>query len=155
MQTKDDISYGVIPLIKEGDTWLVFLINQFGHAGDVYWTFPKGHPEEGEIPEESALRELREETAITLKLVQPSKWYEQLYVFPYKEFLINKKVLYLIGEAVSKDYAIQEDEVKEAGWFSFEDAREKLTHEVAKNLLDTVLKDIEIGLLNSPQKSIS
>ena len=142
MQTKEDISYGIIPLINDGGVWYVFLIYQFGHSGDVYWTFPKGHPEEGESPEEVALREMQEETGIQLESFDATKIYQQEYSFPCEDFLINKKVLYFQGIATSKEYKIQEDEVKEAGWYSFADATKKLTHSQAKDMLKKVEEDI-------------
>lgn len=143
MQIKEDISYGVIPLIKDGAQWEVFLIHQFGRTGDVYWTFPKGHPEGEESPKEAALRELQEETSIGLSSLDIDDVYEQEYTFPCDGYLVNKKVVYYLGRAGSKTYAIQEDEVKEAGWFTFEAALERLTHERAKDMLRKIQRDIE------------
>jgi len=35
------------------------------HFDGYYWTFPKGHPEDGELPIETAVRETLEETGVT------------------------------------------------------------------------------------------
>ena len=37
------------------------------------WGFPKGHLEDGERPEEAALREVREETCLEIEIVKPIK----------------------------------------------------------------------------------
>jgi len=144
MQTKDDISYGVIPLIYEEGIWRVFLIHQYGHAGDVYWTFPKGHKEEGESDEEAALRELKEETNLQVEPLDTSKVYEQEYTFPYKDYVINKKVVYYRGIAKWREYMIQKDEVESAGWFTFKQAQEKVTHEKARLLLAQIEADLAV-----------
>lgn len=144
MQTKDDISYGVIPLFYEAGVWYVFLIHQYGHAGDVYWTFPKGHGEEGESVEESARRELKEETNLEVGELDTSKVYTQEYSFPYKDITVNKKVLYYKGIVTSKEYLIQEDEVQDAGWFTFEEASKKVTHDRARALLAEIEGDISV-----------
>ena len=48
-------SYGIIPFREEGD----ILIIQDNHNN---WGFPKGHPNSGEAPQDTAKRELKEET---------------------------------------------------------------------------------------------
>jgi len=143
MEIKDDISYGVIPLIREDGIWKVFLINQISRGGDEYWTFPKGHQEIGESPEETALRELTEETNIVLENLDTSVTYEQAYSFSCDDSVINKRALYFLGTASSKNYTVQESEVREAGWYSFEDALERLTYDKAKIMLKSVEKDLQ------------
>ena len=142
METMKDSSYGVIPVLQEGAQWKVFLIHQYGSAGDVYWTFPKGHKEEGETQEEAALRELLEETGITPDEVVTTKEYVQAYTFKYEDMLIEKQVIYYLGIVKEPTFTIQEDEVKDAGWFSFEEASAKLSFEHAR----TMLKDVESDL---------
>jgi 8-oxo-dGTP pyrophosphatase MutT (NUDIX family) len=143
MQTKEDISYGVVPLIQTEDgEWNVFLIHQYGHAGDIYWTFPKGHPEEGETGEEAGRRELFEETGITLLSLDVSKPHTQTYNFPYEDTLIKKTVVYYVGIAQSPQYIIQEDEVQDAGWYSFTEAQERLTHDRAKEMLREIVATV-------------
>jgi bis(5'-nucleosidyl)-tetraphosphatase len=139
----NDYSYGVIPLIRENGEWKIFLINQYGRTGDVYWTFPKGHAEEGESPLQAAVRELFEESGITVNIEDGSKTYTYKYVFKYENTLIHKTVVYYLGVASSNTFRIQEDEVKEAGWFAPEEALEKLTFEPAKAMLACVLESLE------------
>ena len=40
------------------------------HYGGYVWTFPKGHPDPGEPPEEAARREVFEETGVTATIVR-------------------------------------------------------------------------------------
>jgi 8-oxo-dGTP pyrophosphatase MutT (NUDIX family) len=40
-----------------------------GHFGGYVWTWPKGTPDKGETPEQTALREVREETGVRGKIV--------------------------------------------------------------------------------------
>jgi 8-oxo-dGTP pyrophosphatase MutT (NUDIX family) len=47
----------------------VLLREPSGHFDGYVWTFPKGRPEKGESPEQTALREVREETGIVAKIV--------------------------------------------------------------------------------------
>lgn len=54
---KDFAAGGVVS--REGKLLLVKVKNLLG---EVRWTFPKGHPEQGETPLEAALREVEEET---------------------------------------------------------------------------------------------
>jgi len=137
MEIKQDYSCGVIPVIKTDQGWNVFLIYQYGSSGDVFWTFPKGHLEAGESPLEAATRELLEETGIVATLREDIA-FEQAYTFLYEGCQIEKKVTYYLGIASSTSFSIQEDEVQEAGWFSFEEAAQKLTHDSAKEILQSV-----------------
>ena len=58
-------SCGVIPFRRNGETKEYLLILQSNDC----WSFPKGHMEPGEQEEETALRELLEETGLRAKLI--------------------------------------------------------------------------------------
>lgn len=107
----------------------------------MYWTFPKGHPEKGETPEESARRELHEETGIALKSLDVKNPYTQTYSFRHEETMVHKTVVYYVGEAQGELFTIQEDEVKEAKWLSCEEALDCLSYEPAKIMFRQVMDD--------------
>lgn len=141
-QTKQDISFGVIPARKAGKVWQVLLIHQFTHSGDAYWTFPKGHPEANESEEETARRELKEETGVTTVKLYPKHRYTNQYTFRHGEHLIEKTVVYFLGVVGGGDLKINQTEIDEAGWYPLEVARKKLSHDIAKNILDSATNDL-------------
>ena len=144
MKTKQDTSYGVIPYIKENNELKFFLIHQYSPLRkDTYWVFPKGHPEEGETGEDTARRELEEETQIKLESLDAEHTFKIEYNFVHENVRIEKSVIFFLGLATSKDYVLEEREVKDAGWYTYKEAREKITFENTKKLLDEVIKYLE------------
>jgi len=138
MKTKDDFSCGVVP-VKEIDGMMnVFLIHQISWRGDAYWTLPKGHPEGNETPEEAARRELYEETGLHLAELDTMRTFDQAYTFVHEGVRIEKKVSYFIGHISHEDFVTQDAEVKDAGWFTFAQAKEKVTHDITRQLLGEV-----------------
>ncbi len=55
----DTLSAGVIVVRRHLSDWLFLMLEAYG-----YWDFPKGIVEEGEIPIDTAIREVEEETTI-------------------------------------------------------------------------------------------
>jgi 8-oxo-dGTP pyrophosphatase MutT (NUDIX family) len=146
MTIKKDYSYGVIPVIKEDGYWKVFILNQISYRSktDIYWTFPKGHPESGETKEQTALRELQEEAGIVLEHIDTTCTFDQIYTFSHQGQKIEKCVSYYLGYAKNKEFTIQPEEVKEGKWCSFSEAKEQLSHGIAKKLLDEVQNHLTI-----------
>lgn len=127
-------SYGVIPLKKEGSEWKVLLVQ---HRNGGHWGFPKGKSEHGETPQESALRELNEETGL--------RGVRQLYKYPIVERYIPKrargyiykKVTYYLYE-VEGELALQEAEISDARFLSLEEAEQLATFKQAKRVIKRV-----------------
>ncbi|MCB9815223.1 NUDIX domain-containing protein [Candidatus Nomurabacteria bacterium] len=135
MQSKDDTSYGVIPIMRVGHEWKVFLIHQFSRIGDnTYWILPKGHPVANETAQETAVRELKEETGMTPEKLIEYPTFKLKYKFMYEGVQINKSVIYYVGIIKGGEYVLQEDEVVEAGWYSLEEASLKLDYNNAKKM---------------------
>ena len=129
-------AFGIIPFYRDIDGLKVFLIHMYGSGGDMLWTFPKGRPDPNETPLETAKRECVEESGIT-----PSQLIEEFpvstsYTFERRGEQVEKTSMYYIGLVDSPLFKIQPEEVKEAGWFTIDAARERITFPDYKILLD-------------------
>lgn len=142
MPKVNDISYGIIPVRPASRGFEVLLIHQISNErGDTYWIMPKGHPEKGETPLQAATRELFEETGLQTQHVNDGFPITLKYTFWYGDDHIYKTVTFFVGhiEQDSK-LSINKREVKEAAWFSFDEAKKKITHANARRVLEKAEK---------------
>lgn len=135
-------------MLLTGADYLVLLVNQREtkqslSSDQEYWTFAKGTPENGETPIDTAIRETREEVGIVFQEVQKEPTFTSAYRFEQEGKEFDKKVTYFLGFADDSTFSIQEKEIKEAKWFSIEDARAQLTFEHSRLLLDEVSSYLE------------
>jgi len=103
-------------------------------AKSEYWDLPKGHVEEGETEEETAIREVREETG--LEAVRIFEGFRETihYWFRAEGKTISKTVVFYLAQTDEKDIKIS-DEHLGYQWLPYEKALDRLTHENAKLLL--------------------
>ncbi len=130
-------SYGIIPLQKKDDRWIVLLIQ---HVGG-HWAFPKGHPEENETPQQTAERELAEETGLSIVRFMPVPSMKEHYQFLHENSLVDKTVVYFLAEVAGK-VVLQEREIAQCKWVPVEKASQYVTFEQVKKLcsnLETML----------------
>lgn len=99
--------------------------------GDV--GFPKGHMETGESEFETAIRELKEETGVEVKIISDFR-YQIEYPLPRVPNAIKQSV-YFLGKCTSDKIVCQETEVAWAGFVSYEKALEMLTFDETKRML--------------------
>jgi 8-oxo-dGTP diphosphatase len=93
------------------------------------WQLPKGHIEQGETPEEAAIREVREETGVTGEILAPLPPVEYWYLEKGRR-RVHKIVEYYLLSYVSGDNAnFDAREVSGADWFSWEEGIARLTFE--------------------------
>lgn len=71
-------SFGIIPLRKNNNQWQLFMVQMKSGL----WGFPKGHAERGESPQQTAERELHEETGLTVTEYLPSPALTEEYISP-------------------------------------------------------------------------
>lgn len=101
------------------------------------WGFPKGHVEEGETEEQTAIREVKEETNIEVEVDSHKR-----YVMHYKTDRGNQKeVVLFMGKKVGGFLRLQPEEIIEAGWFEFKDALKIISYENTRELFKQVLKE--------------
>lgn len=133
---RQDESFGVIPLSKSLGDWQVFLIQ---HNRSGYWGFPKGHAEPKETPQETAFRELKEETNLDpIRLLRNEPLVEQ-YTFMMEGKRVFKRVFYFVAE-VGGTVALQKQEIHNGKWVPFSEAMHQVTHQEGKSLLVQVEK---------------
>lgn len=139
MSTIREFSYGIIPLkhtpIKG---WQVLLVQH----GKGHWSFPKGHPESGETPQETAIRELQEETGLTVDKFISDEPISENYFFFFQKQRIYKTVSYYIALVKGK-VTIQKEEIGDSCWIPLDQAAEKITFKEARNICQKVAEIIK------------
>jgi 8-oxo-dGTP pyrophosphatase MutT (NUDIX family) len=97
-------------------------------AGGRRWQIPKGHVEPGERLEQAAVREVREETGVTSRIVAVLPAVD--YTFVGKDGRrVRKHVDYYLLDYVSGDAAdFDREEADAAAWFSWDEAIDRLSH---------------------------
>lgn len=130
-----EASFGIIPLKKEKNQWYVLLIL---HKGGRHWAFPKGRSDPGETPLESARRELKEETGLTIKeLLQEEPLTEQ-YKFRRKGSIVVKTVQYFPA-LVEGEVCLQPEEIQDSKWVLLKEADQHLTFRAARQMCQMVI----------------
>jgi 8-oxo-dGTP pyrophosphatase MutT (NUDIX family) len=115
---------GIVYRVSDGVVKFLLVGPKKDRPGE--WVPPKGHIEKGESPDQTAIREVREETGITARIMCPLKTLE---------FEVNEKsvraVFYLM-ELISE---AEPAEKRRRSWFSLGDAVSRATHADVKALL--------------------
>lgn len=111
-----------------------FVVGRRRRERDVQtWTLPKGTPETGETLEETALREVREETGLQVKITSPLDSIH--YTFVQRGTRIHKTVHYFLMEPVGGDMQDHDHEFEEVRWISFDEAPGLLSFETERALV--------------------
>lgn len=97
------------------------------------WGFPKGHMEDGETPEDTAKREVLEETGIHIDIL-PGFAKRSEYKIQNR---INKSVTIFVGKTTDTQTVIQEEEIEDYVWLPFREAYRTLKFDNDKSILRT------------------
>ncbi|MGD8189016.1 NUDIX hydrolase [Brevibacillus ginsengisoli] len=109
-----EISAGGVVYSNQGDQLFIQLIeDRYGKM-----TLAKGKQEPGETIEETALREILEETSVQGRLIQPIEIVHYTYNHPATAEIINKEVHYYLVEALTEDLTAQVEEIKAVHWYA-------------------------------------
>jgi 8-oxo-dGTP pyrophosphatase MutT (NUDIX family) len=98
------------------------------------WTLPKGTPNPPETLEETALREVAEETGLEVRILAPIDRIE--YEFVQGGAKIHKTVHYWLMEPIGGDLAGHDHEFDEVRWVPLADAPGLLTFETERSLVE-------------------
>ena len=97
------------------------------------WSLPKGHIEEGETPEQAAIREVAEETGIKSEIERELGVIDFWFMAGGKR--IHKTVHHYLFKEVGGELAPQITEVDDVGWFPLSEIVELLASPDEKKLI--------------------
>jgi len=97
------------------------------------WSLPKGHIEEGETPEQAAIREVQEETGIESEIARELGVIDFWFMAGGKR--IHKTVHHYLFKETGGHLAPQITEVDDVGWFPLNEIVELLAYPDEKKLI--------------------
>ena len=108
-----------------------------------HWDFPKGHVESGETEEQTALREVMEETGLSVSLMP---WFRETmsYFYTRENQKFHKDVVFFIGKPDSDKVVLSEEHTGFL-WLSYEDALLKITFQNSREVLEKSEKFLNQG----------
>jgi len=99
----------------------------------VTWSLPKGTPDEGETTEETALREVAEETGLGVRIVEQVGAIE--YWFVQRGTRVHKTVHYFLMEPTGGDFADHDHEFDEVRWVGLAEAEALMSFETEREVV--------------------
>ncbi|MDQ2940815.1 MAG: NUDIX hydrolase [Chloroflexota bacterium] len=98
------------------------------------WALPKGTPVAGESLEETALRETREETGLSVEIEQPISSIRYFFVRGRTRFA--KTVHFFLMRPIGGDLSQHDHEFDEVRWWHLEEALEVVTYPTERAVLE-------------------
>jgi ADP-ribose pyrophosphatase YjhB (NUDIX family) len=134
MPKVEETSAGGLVVDRTGVQLRAALIARHDRRGRLVWSLPKGHLEEGETPEDAAIREVEEETGIRGRVLAPLGVIDFWFIAENRR--IHKTVHHYLMEASGGELSDEDAEVVEVAWFPLTDVRERLAYADERRLLD-------------------
>ncbi len=127
----------VIYRINEKNDVRILLVKN--HNGKC-WTFPKGHIEMGENEQQTALREIKEETGLSVEIIPGFR-----QTSSYRPFgKIRKTAVFFLAKADKSIVSMQPSEIDYYLWVSIDEAMRMCRHENDTNILKEVRKKLAV-----------
>ena len=119
---------------KDGQRFYLIELMRMGHR-----SLCKGHVEGDESEHQTAAREIREETGLTVEFDDGFR--ETIQYSPYDNCL--KTVVFFLARAGSMIVRAQPEEVRAIEWLPYEEALQALTHESDREVLRKAEGELE------------
>ncbi len=121
----------------------------YGEDAPLTWRLPKGTPEHGETVEETALREVQEETGVHVNVLAPITSIQYYFVGHDDGIRYDKTVYFYLMEPRGGSTDDHDTEFDVVEWCSYEQALELLEYdnersvlEEARSLIETYREDV-------------
>ena len=118
---------GIVVDVDQGQARIAVIARR-NRAGRIEWCLPKGHQEGDETLEETAAREVAEETGIVGRVLTTLGTID--YWFSTQEKRVHKVVHHYLLEAIGGELTVENDPDREAidvKWFPLSAVHERLT----------------------------
>ena len=109
-------------------------------AGGKRWQLPKGRVEPGETSEQAAVREVREETGVTGRIVAPLPGVDYWFAEGRAKRIRKHVDYYLLAYVSGSEADFDPREVVGANWFPGEEALAKLSHANERRVAEQALQ---------------
>ena len=135
----DEKSCGAIVFTRENGIRKYVIIRGNGIYQD-FCGFPKGHMEAGETEIQTALREIREETGLDVKILDGFRETDEHFLAREGRPNDKKTNVYFLAEYEGQEMVAQKSEVSETALMEYEDALRCLQSEESKRELEEAEK---------------
>ncbi|MGH2678379.1 MAG: NUDIX hydrolase [Actinomycetota bacterium] len=135
MKTERQTSAGGVLVRRGGSGDEVLLASRRTRRGDLVWGLPKGLVERGESPEETAVREVREETGYD-GLVRDHVG-EVAYWFVWEGTRIRKTVHFFLMDHTGAEPGPRDREMEDVRWFPLDQAADVAGFDSEKDIIRT------------------
>lgn len=136
-----EFSSGGVVYKKEGGKtlWLITKSMVSTLYPKAVWRLPKGWIDKGEKPEDAALREIREEAGVEVKIIEKIETVKYFFTTPDKRKIL-KFVTFYVTEWLRDLPEGFDGETSEIAWLPYEEAYEKLSFRGEKQVLKKAYK---------------
>jgi 8-oxo-dGTP pyrophosphatase MutT (NUDIX family) len=114
-----------------------------GRSSDGLWALPKGTPERGETMEQTALREVREETGVEVEIDGTVGEIKYWFSRPQEGVRYNKTVHHYLLRPVGGDPSLHDHEFDDVRWFPVQEALKLMTHANETRILRMAIEMVD------------
>ncbi len=132
----EETSAGGLVIDRNGGEARGALIGRLDRRGRLLWSLPKGHVEAGETPEDTAVREVAEETGIRGRVIAPLGTID--FWFVADERRIHKTVHHFLLVAEGGELSDEDVEVTEVAWVPLPQVAGRLAYADERRLIEKV-----------------
>jgi 8-oxo-dGTP pyrophosphatase MutT (NUDIX family) len=133
-RVRDALAAGGVVLRGTGEEIEVVIA---GRDSDRTWVFPKGTPDRGETIEETAIREVREESGLDVEIVRPIGAIDYWFAVPGER--VHKIVHFFLMRSNGGDVSRHDHEYDDVRWVTVADARRLLTYDTYRDMLERAI----------------
>ena len=126
---KYDDSCGAVVFTRQNDKILYVIIQSI----EGYYGFPKGHIEGDETEEETALREIYEETGLKVDVIPDFRFVDE-HSIPGK-LNVKKRIVYFVAEYSDQEISYQPEELLGALLMTYDEAMNAFQFENSRKIL--------------------